>query len=146
MKIKDTFGFIQQDNGEADMFVLPNDCPLNTLPEVGTRVIYNVVLSANTNRPKAVDVELELVEFSSTGTMSKDKGKFGFINQDNGKGDLFVVPLDCLSETLPAVGTRVIYNVVMEEKSRALKVVDVRPERELSEILPCSRNFFTKSL
>ena len=102
--------------------------PSNTLPELGTRVIYNVEIIATTNRPKAVVVELDLVENSSTGTINKHKGKFGFINQDNGKGDLFVVPLDCLPQTLPAVGTRVIYNVVMEEKSRALKAVDVRPE------------------
>ena len=56
------------------MFVLPNDCPLKTLPEVGTRVIYNVELSANTNKPKVVGVELELVEISSIGAVNKNTG------------------------------------------------------------------------
>merc|ERR1719428_2219945 len=54
-----------------------------------------------------------------SGTIKKNEGKHGFIQQDSGEKDMFVMPLQCqaLGGEIPPIGCRVSYNVVMDPKS-----------------------------
>jgi cold shock CspA family protein len=55
---KGQFGFIEQDNGDANMFCMPQCCRLfnNVIPDVGTKVQYKVVLDEKTGRTRADNV------------------------------------------------------------------------------------------
>lgn len=49
-QVRDNFGFIKQDSGEGDMFVLP------PVPPQGTRVTYEITVDPKTGRPRAENV------------------------------------------------------------------------------------------
>eukprot|EP00927_Polykrikos_kofoidii_P054601 TRINITY_DN49001_c0_g1_i1.p1 TRINITY_DN49001_c0_g1~~TRINITY_DN49001_c0_g1_i1.p1 ORF type:complete len:509 (+),score=69.70 TRINITY_DN49001_c0_g1_i1:74-1600(+) len=204
------FGFIKQDDGEADMFTLPPLFPLHT------RVSYDVIVDAKTTRPRAENVQqLDEVEPSEipcygaakahtspiraqpygpgshrggdigiigkgwggknaykqwhhpshhgyedpqasweeeqsvdaaegleqenegapvdgsfvTGTISKITEKFGFIQQDHGDADMFVIPPSCeaFGRQIPPIGTRVQYQVVIDGKTGRPRADSVSP-------------------
>ena len=56
---KDKYGFIKQDSGEADIFVMPESCAAfgNVLPAHGARVVYEVVAVRGTRRAENVRPE-----------------------------------------------------------------------------------------
>lgn len=64
-----------------------------------------------------------------TGTLVKDRGTFGFILQDNGGGEIFVMP-NAFGEfgfKFPSVGTRVQFDLVPSKDGRA-RADNVEPE------------------
>eukprot|EP00931_Biecheleriopsis_adriatica_P090698 TRINITY_DN64637_c0_g1_i1.p1 TRINITY_DN64637_c0_g1~~TRINITY_DN64637_c0_g1_i1.p1 ORF type:complete len:562 (-),score=90.49 TRINITY_DN64637_c0_g1_i1:35-1720(-) len=147
MKENGSFGFIQQDSGEPDLFVMPNQCEAfgNALPPVGSRVEYEVTADPKTGRPRAEDVQPEQtgarlprpvpsqsagMHGKLAGTMQWDNGKFGFIKQDSGEDDLFVMPNQCeaFGGQLPAMGTRLTYEIVLDAKTGRPRAEDVQPE------------------
>jgi cold shock CspA family protein len=139
--VKGNFGFIKQDSGEPDMFMLP------PFPPIGSRVSFEIATDAKTGRPRADNVEVidsvpqqqffpaapraAVHHASSTfkglqkrqsGTIMSMKGNFGFIVQDSGEPDMFVLP------PVPPIGTRVTYEVVLDEKTGRPRAQEVRPE------------------
>lgn len=146
------FGFIQQDCGEEDMFMLPPEEGV-PLPPLGARLTYDVVEDAKTGRPRAANVVFESGHDAQSpvvpthrgrssglaahrgdpiGTLVQDNGKFGFIKQDSGEEDMFVLTQSVGS--LPPVGTRVSYSVVMDAKTG-------RPRAENMQIIDDSAGY-----
>lgn len=118
------YGFIDQDNGEK-IFVLPFSCAAfgNQIPPVGTRVAFDIGPDPKTGKSRAENVRLGM----KTGTMGKSGPQFGFINQDNGEGEMFVLPKSCGGE-LPPVGTRVMFDIVQDQKTGRPRAENVMPE------------------
>merc|ERR1711948_75189 len=56
---RDTFGFIKQDSGGDDLFVMRGDCKgfNGVIPERGTRVKYTVGVDPQKGKPKAGNVQ-----------------------------------------------------------------------------------------
>lgn len=147
------FGFIKQDTGEPDMFVMPAECKGfgGQLPPVGTRVMYTIGADPQKGQPRAEDVFPEdentevMMQLGSTpraanasllpegtfaGAVKKNHGSFGFILQDNGREDMFLMPAQCqaFGGICPAVGTRVVYSVVVDGKTGKPRAEEVQPE------------------
>lgn len=68
-----------------------------------------------------------------TGIISKTSDKFAFITQDSGEADMFVIPPACeaFGKVLPAVGTRVMYHVVIDQRSGRPRAEGVQPAPEM---------------
>jgi len=130
-KSQEKFGFIQRSDG-SEMFVLPGSCDAfdKQLPPVGTIVKFSIVVDQKTNRLRAEWVE---PLGRNTGRMLRGQAKFGFILQDDGE-EMFVLPNSCpaFSSQLPPVGTRVSYEIVLDDLQGQPMAYDVQPEPEPS--------------
>lgn len=127
IKQNGNFGFIKQDDeGAPDMFVMPRACAAfgEQFPIAGTRVVFEVVTSDRTGKPRA-----ENCRPGYSGTMHHVKGTFGFIKQDSGEDDMFVMPRCCpyFNDEFPPIGTRVVYEVVSSDKTGRPRAEDVQP-------------------
>merc|ERR1719507_555421 len=135
-----TFGFIEQDVGGDNMFVIPSCCEAfgmgKMIPPKGTRVLYSVVADEKTGRPRAMDVQPESAPVAAfgggncAGTITKSTAQYGFIQQDSGGDNMFVIPSTCeaFGKQVPPVGTRVVYGVVADEKTGRPRADGVMPE------------------
>mmetsp|Transcript_78902 Transcript_78902/g.218291 ORF Transcript_78902/g.218291 Transcript_78902/m.218291 type:complete len:435 (+) Transcript_78902:43-1347(+) len=165
------FGFIRlADDGTSDMFVMPKGCAAfgGVIPRVGTKVRFSVVSDEKTGWPRAENVEPEehAEDWAPPQTRSRDAvsmlgppqhafmegrkhsgtvvniyGTFGFIRQDNGGADMFIMPASCAAfgGQLPAVGTRIRYAVVTDERTGRPRADGVEPAGGTSPALPPAR-------
>merc|ERR1711971_125941 len=129
-------GFIQQDNGDADLFVMPAQCIgwNGQLPELFARITYSIGLDKQKQSPMAIDVVPEQPEAAASsiagvagldaslftrGSIQKSGDKFGFIQQDDGSL-MFVLPGQCqefFNGAIPPPGTRVAFTVETDAKT-----------------------------
>lgn len=123
---KESFGFIKQDSGEPDMFVIPRECAAFGLafPAPGTRVVFETTHSEKTGKAMAQNCRPAFA-----GTMSQIKNNYGFIKQDSGEPDMFVLPQGCpyFETTLPPIGMRVVFELSVSERTGRPTANDVQP-------------------
>mmetsp|Transcript_65325 Transcript_65325/g.120364 ORF Transcript_65325/g.120364 Transcript_65325/m.120364 type:complete len:400 (-) Transcript_65325:215-1414(-) len=123
---KESFGFIKQDSGEPDMFVIPRECAAFGLafPTPGTRVVFELTTSEKTGKAMAQNCRPAFA-----GTMSQIKNNYGFIKQDNGEPDMFVIPQGCpyFDTNLPPIGMRVVFELGVSERTGKPTANDVQP-------------------
>merc|ERR1719453_1640686 len=97
------------------MFIMPAQCEAfgDAIPPVGTRVMYDIVIDPKTERPRAENVQPESQKTGtrvqqrsqhlqqrsagaggsfSIGTIKENRGNLGFILQDSGDNDMFLMP------------------------------------------------------
>lgn len=149
---------LDQDDGEGDLLVMPVHCAGfgGQLPEPGTRLKFTVGVDATKGLPIAENVmpessdspmspavaqagdggegmggsQSQRLATNLTGTVKASGDKFGFIAQDNGESDMFLLPQCCqdYDACLPPVGARVVYSVELDPKTRRPRAADVMPE------------------
>lgn len=132
-----SYGFIKPDDGTENMFVMPKGCQGfgGAFPPQGTAVAYDVVLDSKTSRPRADNVRPTRM----SGTIIVDNGTFGFIKQDLGGDNMFVMPSSCKEfqggKQLPPIGSRVSYDVGTDSKTGRPRAEHVtlleEPQQEL---------------
>eukprot|EP00931_Biecheleriopsis_adriatica_P072002 TRINITY_DN45_c0_g1_i1.p1 TRINITY_DN45_c0_g1~~TRINITY_DN45_c0_g1_i1.p1 ORF type:complete len:228 (+),score=49.29 TRINITY_DN45_c0_g1_i1:66-686(+) len=117
------------------MFCLPPQG--GELPAPGTRVMYEVIMDPKTGRPRAENLQLEDAAMSGmsgmlggaskgSGTMQHIKSNFGFIKPDSGGEDVFCLPPQ--GGALPPVGTRVVYDIIMDPKTGRARAENIELE------------------
>lgn len=95
------------------------------MPPIGTKVRFTLTTDSKTGRTRADNVEpadAAGVGGRACGVVSSFNGKFGFVKQDNGEPDMFVLP------PCPPVGARVSYDIITDPKTgrpRAENIVEV---------------------
>lgn len=128
-QVQPTYGFIQPDDDQERMFVLPGSCTScgDGIPPVGTRVMYRVVADMKTGKPRAEDVNLEAAE--RAGSIMECGERYGFILEDSGE-KMFLMPASCsaFGSVIPPEGTRVTFRVVPDRKTGRPRAEDVCPE------------------
>merc|ERR1719174_3316883 len=75
----DKFGYLQQDNAEVDLFVLPTQCIASggVIPPAGTRVYYTVGTDPQKGKPSAenvIPIGLQLEPVLLTGIITRGEG------------------------------------------------------------------------
>merc|ERR1712232_231787 len=81
------------------------------------------------------------------GVIKRNSGKSGFIQQDSGEADLFVLPIQCtgFAGQLPPIGTRVRYTVGVDPKKGLPLAHDVTPDQESMPIQAHRTSMVSKS-
>merc|ERR1719240_1598882 len=66
------------------------------------------------------------------GTITKSSERFGYLQQDSGEQDLFLLPRDCeaFGGQIPPKGTRVRYTVGVDQQKGLPKAQEIQPESE----------------
>lgn len=113
----DAYGYIRQDDGSRDMFVLAKTCEAFDLklPPAGVRVRYTIVTDEKSGRPRAEDVE-PAGNYSGV-IKNHEGGSFGYIEQDTGEKDMFVLGQHCPGTQLPPIGIPVVFDIVADQRT-----------------------------
>ena len=144
---KDKFGFIRQNGGGADLFVMNGACIGfgQQLPAIGMEVMFMLGLNPKTGKDMAQQVmplrpsaglspgdREQLTSFCegqqmSFGTFVSNRGKYGFIKVVEG-ADLFVMPHHCVGfgGCLPPVGAELVYQLGTNPKTGKETAVQVQ--------------------
>merc|ERR1712216_924687 len=116
---------------------------------MGTRVVYVVGVDPQKGMPSAEQVQPEEAYGNAfaavsavprgnamlSGTVAKASGAFGFIQQDNGQPDMFLMAASCqaFGNDLPPIGTRLHYSVVTDAKTGRPRAENVMPEGGMAQ-------------
>jgi len=157
-----SFGFIQIDGKEDQVFVMPIACSAfgGQIPPLQTPVKFKVVMDHKTGRPRADFVRPQFgvkggkgsVKSSPApapavenavpggvyiGQVTRVKGNFGFIQPDDGAEEVFFMPRGCKGfHGPPAPGMRVSFEMVNDEKTGRPRADHIFPEAAQGETSP----------